>query len=538
MTPRDELLLAAETLSIVFEGADSSVRAVDGVSFALFAGRTLGLVGESGSGKSVTALALLGLVPPPGRVASGTVRYRGRPLAPSDAKSWRAVRGRRIAMIFQEPMTSLNPVMSLGDQVAEAYRLHHGATRRQAWDEAVRLLDRVGIRDAPRRARDYPHQFSGGMRQRAMIAMALAGGPEILLADEPTTALDVTVQAQILDLLRDLQTERRLAILFISHDLGVVADIAHDIAVMKEGRIVEHGPAARVLRTPRDDYTRRLLAALPRLEAENSGKTIRAATPPLLEVENVTLRFKGAPRPSVENASLAVGRGETLALVGESGSGKTTLARIAALLYRPDAGTVRFESEAVSHVSDSALDRFRQKVQMVFQDPFGSLDPRMTVGDIVAEPLAIHRLGTRAERRERVAYVLAQVGLEPAHVRRYPHEFSGGQRQRIAIARALVADPALVIADEPVSSLDVTIQARIVDLLIELRERLNLAYLFISHDLGIVSRIAHRVVVMRDGKIIETADKAELFARPKESYTRALLAAVPGRSLVAGEAAS
>lgn len=528
-------VLSVDGLRVAFEGRPRPSPAVDDVSFSVASGQTLGIVGESGSGKSVTALAVLGLVPPPGRVLSGSARIAGRTFDLRAPASLQPIRGAKVAMIFQEPMTALNPVMRVGDQIAESYRLHHACSSRTAWDAAAALLDRTGIARARARMADYPHAFSGGMRQRAMIAMALAGGPEVLIADEPTTALDVTVQAQILDLIKGVQKERGLAVVFVSHDLGVIDDIADDVLVMRSGRVVESGSTSAVLSSPRDAYTRTLLAARPRLV---TGQSSAPAPPkpetPLLALKNIGFAFDRWSAPVISDASIAVAPGETVALIGESGSGKTTLARIAALLYRPNSGQILFQGENLTDMG-SATAAFRRKVQMVFQDPFGSLDPRMTAGSIVAEPLDIHRIGTRRERADAVAALFQDVALDPAMASRYPHEFSGGQRQRIAIARALALKPALVIADEPVSALDVTVQAKIVDLFEALREKYGLAYLFISHDLAVVHRVAHRIAVMKNGSILETLPRDDFLERAASPYTRALIASVPGQRRRAGK---
>lgn len=521
-------LLEVEKLRVTFPTEQGFSMVVRDLDFRLEAGRTLGLVGESGSGKSVTALALMGLVPPPGHATHGRIRLGGVDLLGAPEKALQKIRGQRMAMIFQEPMTSLNPVMTVGEQIAEVFRLHRKLDKANSRAAAINAMSRVGIEAAYRRCGDFPHHFSGGQRQRLMIAMAVAARPDLLIADEPTTALDVTVQAQILALLKELQAETGMAMIFISHDLAVVAEVADEILVMRDGARVEHGPAQRVLREPEADYTKTLLASRPRI-GSHGEKSRQAATPPLLIIKDVIFRYRGTRNPAVDltdTGPLTVAAGETLALVGESGSGKTTLARLAAGLYRPDSGDISFAGTPIGQDRKAAR-RYGREVQMVFQDPYGSLDPRMNIGALVAEPLDIHRIGSRQTRRARVAEVLAQVGLTPEMTDRFPHEFSGGQRQRIAIARALAIGPRLVICDEAVSALDVTVQAQILSLLIRLRETYGLAYLFITHDLAVVDRIAHRVAVMKDGRIVEQAPKDTLFSSPAHAYTRRLLGAVP-----------
>ena len=535
-----ESILSVNGLTIEFPGRGpgaeaATVRAVEELSFELAAGRALGIVGESGSGKSATALALLGLHRgTPARV-TGEITVDGTALHTASDQEIRRLRGSRIAMVFQDPLSSLDPYYSVGDQIAEVYRAHTGAARRAARVHAIEVLDRVGIEDAARRVDARPHEFSGGMRQRALIAMALACEPRVLVADEPTTALDVTVQAQILDLLSDLRADTGMALVLVTHDFGVVASVADDVLVMKEGRAVEHGPATRVLSRPEALYTRSLISAVPRIDAPRPVRNV-PSTDPLLRVEQVHKHF---PAPggfalrrmpalrAVDGASLEVRRGEALGIVGESGSGKTTLARMMVSLLEPTSGRIVFDGEDLTALPERRLRPSRRDRQMVFQDPVASLNPRRTVGESVAEPLRAH--GERDERsiRRTVQRLLEDVGLETAHYDRFPHEFSGGQRQRIGIARALVLRPKLVVCDEPVSALDVTTQAQVVRLLADLREQLGLTLVFVSHDLAVVRQVSDRVVVMRHGQVVESADAETLYTNPQHPYTRTLLDAVP-----------
>lgn len=497
-----------------------ALRAVDGLSFTLEKGAALALVGESGSGKSTVAGALLGLHRDTGARVGGSVLVAGTDVAAASDTELRGLRGAKAAMVFQDPLSSLDPYYAVGDQIAEVYRVHTRASRRAARARAVEVLDRVGIPDAARRARSRPHEFSGGMRQRALIAMALACEPELLIADEPTTALDVTVQAQILDLLHTLRQESGLGLLLVTHDVGVAAESADDVLVMRHGRAVEHGRLRQVLAAPQQPYTRELLAAVPRVDAprtapaEEAGETV-------LEARALRREFgrgRGA-FTAVDDVSLTLRRGETLGIVGESGSGKTTLGRMLVGLLEPTSGSIRYDGRAHHGVDRS--------VQMVFQDPASSLNPRRTVGDSIADPLrAKGELGDKAVR-ERVTGLLERVGLEAAHHDRYPHEFSGGQRQRIGIARALAADPRVIVCDEPVSALDVTTQAQVVALLDELRRELGLALVFIAHDLAVVRQVSDRVAVMRRGQVVETGPADEVYENPSDPYTRQLLAAVP-----------
>ncbi|MGW5043742.1 dipeptide ABC transporter ATP-binding protein [Streptomyces griseoluteus] len=497
-----------------------ALRAVDGLTFTLEKGAALALVGESGSGKSTVAGALLGLHRDTGARVGGSVLVAGTDVTAASDAELRGLRGAKAAMVFQDPLSSLDPYYAVGDQIAEVYRVHTRASRRAARARAVEVLDRVGIPDAARRARSRPHEFSGGMRQRALIAMALACEPELLIADEPTTALDVTVQAQILDLLHTLRQENGLGLLLVTHDVGVAAESADDVLVMRHGRAVEHGPLRQVLTAPGQPYTRELLAAVPRVDAprtapaEEAGETVLEA----VGLRREFGRGRGA-FTAVDDVSLTLRRGETLGIVGESGSGKTTLGRMLVGLLEPTSGTIRYDGRPHSGVDPS--------VQMVFQDPASSLNPRRTVGESIADPLRAK--GARDDKavRERVTGLLERVGLEAAHHDRYPHEFSGGQRQRIGIARALAADPRVIVCDEPVSALDVTTQAQVVALLDELRRELGLALVFVAHDLAVVRQVSDRVAVMRRGQVVETGPADEVYENPRDPYTRQLLAAVP-----------
>lgn len=511
------------------------LRAVDGLSFRLEKGAALGLVGESGSGKSTVASALLALHRGTGARVGGTVRVAGVDVQEASDDELRRLRGGRAAMVFQDPLSSLDPYYAVGDQIAEVYRVHTKASRRAAHARAVRVLDRVGIPDAARRSRSRPHEFSGGMRQRALIAMALACEPELLIADEPTTALDVTVQAQILDLLHTLRQETGTGLLLVTHDVGVAAESVDEILVMRHGRAVEHGRVDAVLGAPREPYTRELLGAVPRVDtpraagrggsahaAEGAGSVEGlASSDVVLEAVGLRREFgRGKQRfAAVDDVSLAVRRGETLGIVGESGSGKTTLGRMLVGLLEPTTGVVRHEGREQSGV--------RPSVQMVFQDPVSSLNPRRSVGESIADPLRAR--GERDEKRVRgrVRELLERVGLEGAHYDRYPHEFSGGQRQRVGIARALAAEPRAIVCDEPVSALDVTTQAQVVALLGELQRELGLALVFVAHDLAVVRQVSDRVAVMRRGRLVEHGPADEVYENPRDPYTRQLLAAVP-----------
>ncbi|MGW0966123.1 dipeptide ABC transporter ATP-binding protein [Streptomyces sp. NPDC002516] len=508
------------------------LRAVDGLSFRLEKGAALGLVGESGSGKSTVASALLALHRGTGARVDGAVRVAGVDVQRASDDDLRGLRGRKAAMVFQDPLSSLDPYYAVGDQIAEVYRVHTRASRRAARARAVHVLDRVGIPDAARRSRSRPHEFSGGMRQRALIAMALVCEPELLIADEPTTALDVTVQAQILDLLHTLRQETGTGLLLVTHDVGVAAESVDEILVMRHGRAVEHGPVGAVLGTPREPYTRELLGAVPRVDTPRTARPAGAETGTgpgedvrtgdiVLEAAGLRREFgRGGRRfAAVDDVSLTVRRGETLGVVGESGSGKTTLGRMLVGLLEPTAGTVRHEGREQTGV--------RPSVQMVFQDPVSSLNPRRSVGESIADPLRARGEKDEGRIRGRVRELLERVGLDGAHYDRYPHEFSGGQRQRVGIARALAAEPRVIVCDEPVSALDVTTQAQVVALLGELQRELGLALVFVAHDLAVVRQVSDHVAVMRRGRLVEYGPADEVYENPRDPYTRQLLAAVP-----------
>ncbi len=517
-------LLSVQDLSVRF--SDATV--VDKVSFEIAAGEKFALVGESGSGKTVSALQLMGMTPDAN--ASGSVLFEGRQILTMSDAQLRALRGKDIAMIFQEPMTALNPLFTIGNQIAEVLMLHEGLNARAAALRAVELLDKTGIPEPARRALSYPHQLSGGQRQRAMIAMALACKPKLLIADEPTTALDVTIQVQILELLNQLQRDEGMAVLMITHDLNLVKSFADRVGVMQQGRLIETADTATLFSAPREDYTQRLLAS----HAKRMVADEVTHPQPLLEAKDVRCRFfirQGWFRQrefvAVDKLDLSLARGETLSIVGESGSGKSTLGMaLLRLSVAQTDGTVRFDGHAISDMDSAQLRPLRAKMQVVFQDPFASLSPRRTVEQIVVEGLALHQpqLG-RAELRDAVAEALTEVGLAPAMMSRYPHEFSGGQRQRIAIARALVLKPALILLDEPTSSLDVSVQYQVLELLARLQQKHGIAYLFISHDLAVIRAMAHRVIVMKDGKVVESGRTAEVLSSPREAYTQRLLAA-------------
>ncbi|MBO4255359.1 dipeptide ABC transporter ATP-binding protein [Streptomyces griseorubiginosus] len=517
------------------------LRAVDGLSFTLAHGAALALVGESGSGKSTVASALLGLHRGTGARVGGTVEVAGVDVRTAPDEELRRLRGAKAAMVFQDPLSSLDPYYAIGDQIAEVYRVHTRVSRRAARARAVEVLDRVGIPDARRRSRSRPHEFSGGMRQRALIAMALSCEPDLLIADEPTTALDVTVQAQILDLLHTLREETGMGLLLVTHDVGVAAESVDEVLVMRHGRVVEHGPVADVLGAPAETYTRKLLAAVPRVDApraEFPAREVRGGASPEgrtqagpdvpSSTEDVVLEAVGLRREfgrgkraftAVDDVSLTVRRGETLGIVGESGSGKTTLGRMLVGLLEPTAGEVRDDGHARVGVNPA--------VQMVFQDPVSSLNPRRSVGESIADPLRARGERDEVRIRGRVTELLERVGLEGAHYDRYPHEFSGGQRQRVGIARALAADPRVIVCDEPVSALDVTTQAQVVALLAELQRELGLALVFVAHDLAVVRQVSDRVAVMRQGRIVESGAADEVYDDPQDPYTKQLLAAVP-----------
>ncbi len=525
------VVLQVEGLTVSFRQDGKTIPAVRGVSFSVAKGETVALVGESGSGKSVTALSTVGLLPDSASV-TGSVTYQGRQMVGASEPDLRRVRGNDISFIFQEPMTSLNPLHSIERQIVESLSLHQGLIGDAARARALELLNKVGIRNAEDRLTAYPHQLSGGQRQRVMIAMALANGPELLIADEPTTALDVTVQAQILDLLADLKAKDGLSMLFITHDLTIVRRIADRVCVMKGGEIVESGPTAQVFANPQHPYTQTLLAA----EPKGRPDPVADDAPEVISAENLRVWFpiqRGFMRKvvghvkAVNDASLSVRAGETLGIVGESGSGKTTIA-LALLRLIQAQGRITLLGRDISALQGRPLRDIRRDLQIVFQDPFGSLSPRMTAEQIIAEGLGVHGLDPGRDRHDMVDEIMTEVGLDPATMTRYPHEFSGGQRQRIAIARAMILRPKLVVLDEPTSALDMTVQVQIVDLLRELQRKWGLAYIFISHDLRVVRALSHKVMVMKDGDIVESGTGDALFANPQSDYTRALFAAAFG----------
>ncbi|MDQ2639042.1 MAG: ABC transporter ATP-binding protein [Pseudomonadota bacterium] len=518
-------LLEVRQLSVSFHTRNGVVQAVRDVSFDVEQGKTLGIVGESGSGKSVCCYSLLGLIPmPPGRIEGGTAVFDGKDLLRLSEDELRQVRGNDIAFIFQDPMTCLNPYLTVGEQMMEPLVYHRQASRATARARAIELMKEVGIRDPDSTIDSYPHQFSGGMRQRVMIAMALIAEPRLLIADEPTTALDVTVQRQILQLINELRVRRNLGVIFVSHDLGVVAGLADQVLVMQNGVAMEQGPVGRIFSAPESPYTRKLLDAIPSGAKPVQG---RATSELLLQVSHLTTRFrsmrnKGTDVIAVDDVSFDLKRGEVLGLVGESGSGKSTLGR-SVLGLVPTTGSVKFDGEELVGKSSVQMQPWRRRMQMVFQDPYASLNPRMTIYDTLAEPLLLHKLADRRTLDHAVFSIMDDVGLARAHVRKYPHEFSGGQRQRIAIGRAISTRPELVIADEPVSALDVTIQKQILELLLMLVEKHNLSMLFISHDLAVVRYLCDRVMVMYKGKVLESGATEQLWGAPTTDYARALL---------------
>ena len=560
-------LLSVRSLSVEFNVPGGRFKAVDGVSFDVHAGRTLAIVGESGSGKSVTSQAIMRLTDySGGHITHGQVLFQSPSggaldLTTAGDDTLRRIRGNEIAMIFQEPMTSLNPVFTIGNQIAEALILHQAMSPAQARAQTLALLHKVRLPDAERLADSYPHSLSGGMRQRVMIAMALSCQPSLLIADEPTTALDVTIQAQILNIIRELQRDLNTAVMFITHDMGVVAQMADDVVVMWRGRPVEQGPVEQIFHRPQHPYTRALLSAVPKLGSMQGqplpqrtplivleGDTPREvgttqvqdtvdATKTLLSVDKLTTRFDVGHSlwgrvthrvHAVEQVSLNIYPGETLALVGESGSGKSTIGKTLQQLVPASGGTVHFNGQDVQSLDAAGRQRLKQEIQYIFQDPFAALDPRKTIGFSIAEPIHTHRLLTHEDAiQKRLAELLHDVGLSPEHLKRYPHELSGGQRQRVCIARALACNPQLIIADESVSALDVSIQAQIIDLLMELQARLKLSYLFITHDMAVVEKISHRVAVMYLGQIVEIGSRQNIFENPQHPYTKKLLAAVP-----------
>ena len=570
----EKRLIEVDDLRVYFPLEDETVKAVEGVSWHIDKGETLAVVGESGSGKSVTAMSLMRLTDyAGGKIMSGTANFRRKNGATVDLASekqdvMRNIRGNDISMIFQEPMTSLNPVFTVGMQIAEAIILHQGKTEEEALDMALEMLKLVRIPEPEKQLTQYPHQLSGGMRQRVMIAMALSCRPSLLIADEPTTALDVTIQAQILGLIKKLQQDIGMSVMFITHDMGVVAEVADRVVVMLRGEKVEEGPAVEIFHNPQHPYTKALLSAVPKLGSMNGRTlpakfanvdisraegdevkeqtsdeelldirdTVRRDDAPLIEVKGLTTRFdirKGlfgtatGRIHAVEGIDFSLQPGETLALVGESGCGKSTTGRSIIRLEEPTRGSVKFEGQELTKLSAKQMRPYRRQMQMIFQDPFASLNPRMTVGDAIAEPITVHELAKGQEARDRVASLLQRVGLEPEHAARYPHEFSGGQRQRLCIARALGLEPQLIIADEAVSALDVSIQAQVINLMMDLQEEFGLSYLFISHDMAVVERVSHRVAVMYLGEIVELGMRGQVFENPQHPYTKKLMSAVP-----------
>lgn len=548
-------ILSVENLTTSFHVERKWLPVVKDISFTIERGQTVSLVGESGSGKSVTALSIMRLLQSGIGKSAGSIKLEGRELLTLSEQEMQKFRGGDIGMIFQEPMTSLNPVLTVGDQVAEALRNHRNMTASQAMKETIRLFELVRIPDAKWRTRQFPHNFSGGMRQRVMIAMAMACKPKLLIADEPTTALDVTIQAQILELIRELQKEIGMAVLFITHDMGVVAEISDRVVVMLKGDKVEEAPVKQLFNSPENSYTKMLLSAVPKLGALSGTSTPRrfptmslegseAELAPeqdkrgekILDVKGLTTRFAirggllggiSGHVHAVENVSFDVRAGETLSIVGESGCGKTTTGRSLLRLVEPVAGTVKFKGREVLSASQTELRSIRQNMQMIFQDPYGSLNPRKTIGSSLSEPLHVYKMGNRREVQFRVAELLELVGMKPEHALRFPHEFSGGQRQRLCIARCLGLNPSLIVADESVSALDATIKAQVINLMLELQERLGVSYVFISHDIAAVERVSHRVAVMLLGEIVEIGPRDQVLNNPQHPYTKKLISAVP-----------
>lgn len=536
-TPRftgENHVLKFDELDVEFRTEFGTVHAVKGITLSVEPGEVMALVGESGSGKSVTATTALGLLPKTARI-QGETRVTDQSIGTLSGRQLRSIRGNRVAMVFQEPMTALNPVIKIGEQLTESMEVHGVAFGREAWDRAVDLLNAVGIPNAERRASQFPHELSGGMRQRVVIAMALACDPEVIIADEPTTALDVTVQAEILDLLRSLKDKLNTGILLITHNMGVVADMADNVAVMFKGNIVERGPAEQVLLHPTHPYTKKLLAAVPRL-GEGHGQFGVAPNPvsptaeAALEVDELVVEYHRAgkkPFRAVDGVSFDVRRGEIVGLVGESGSGKSTIGRALLGLIPSKSGEVRVLGEDLLSLKGPALKSLRKRIGVIFQDPAASLNPRFPIGDVIAEPLSVHKVGDAKSRQARVHELLDAVQLPRTVYNRYPHELSGGQRQRVSIARALALSPDLLVADEPTSALDVSVQASVLAMFTELQRDFGFACLFISHDLAVIDSLAHRVVVMQYGKIVEKGDREQVLLDPQEEYTKRLLAAAP-----------
>jgi peptide/nickel transport system ATP-binding protein len=572
-------LLEVNNLKTYFHTRNGVVKAVDDISFTLEKGEILGIVGESGSGKSVTVHSLMGLVPqPPGRIEGGTAKFDGSNLLTADDTALRALRGKRIAMIFQDPMTSLNPYLRISEQLIEPLLIHGQANREDALQRAITMLEKVGMRDAAERVDSYPHEFSGGMCQRVMIAMALITNPEVLIADEPTTALDVTVQAQILQLLKELQSDLGVSVIFITHDLGVIAELADRVAVMYRGHIVEQGDVLPIFENPQHPYTKGLLACRPRLEStfkvlptvsdyleetevdgrvelsekpnafERIEELQKAVVDPVFDETDVFLEVSGlkvhfpersgffsGPKgwvKAVDGINFSVPRGSTLGLVGESGCGKTTTGRAILNLVPPTSGSVKFAGQEIAGFGAQAMLPLRKKMQIIFQDPYSSLNPRLTIEQALTEPMAVHGIGdSRGNRRDRAVALLEEVDLESRFLRRYPHEFSGGQRQRICVARALSLEPIFIVCDEAVSAMDVSVQAQVLNLLKELQARRRLTYIFISHDLSVVKFMADSMAVMRAGIIVEQGIAEAIYSNPKDDYTKRLIEAVPNDSV-------
>lgn len=560
-------LLSIKDLTVDFNTPEGIVRAVNGVSFDVPQGKTIGLVGESGSGKSVTSLAAMKLIPnPPGKITGGQILFEGKDLVSASEEEMRKIRGNDISMIFQEPMSALNPVFKVGDQIAETLMLHKGMNKKEAWEKSVELLHQVGIPSPKLSAHKYPHEMSGGQKQRVCIAIAIACEPKLLIADEPTTALDVTIQKQVLDLMFDLQDKYKMGMLFITHDLSVIADIADDVVVMYRSNLVERNHTKNIFTHPQHPYTKGLLACRPSLDKnperlltvadfmDDEGNEIKvdpektkAATPksqgereekaPLLEVKNLHTHFpiKGGlfgrtvdHFKAVNGVSFKLEKGKTLGLVGESGCGKTTLGRTILRLLEPTAGQVFYDGVDVTKLDKNQMREMRSRMQIIFQDPYSSLNPRMTIGEILMEPMVLHNIGAnKAEKVERAKWLMNKVGLNASQLSRYPHEFSGGQRQRICIARALAVNPEFIICDESVSALDVSVQAQVLNLLLDLQEEFGLTYIFISHDLSVVNFISDDVAVMNAGKIVEMDRAFKVYHTPQEDYTKALLSAIP-----------
>lgn len=560
-------IIEVKNLQVDFKTDNGIVNALKGVSFNIPQGKTVGLVGESGSGKSVSSLAIMRLIAnPPGRIAGGEILYKGEDLLKKTEAQMRKIRGKQISMIFQEPMTSLNPVFTVGDQISESLILHEGLNKKEAWEKSIELLNKVGIPNPAQRINAYPHEMSGGQRQRVMIAMAIACSPELLIADEPTTALDVTIQKQILDLIAELQDQSKMSVLFITHDLGVIADIADEVVVMYKGDIVEHNTTENIFRNPQHPYTKGLLACRPSLTSNPhrlpmvsdfmtpDGKEIPRSfdikkiekhvrpideekNPVILEINNLEKHFPIKKNflgqttewfKAVDDVSLKVRKGRTLGLVGESGCGKTTLGRTLLRLIEPTSGDVVYKGTTLNTLSKNDMRVMRRKLQIIFQDPYASLNPRMTIGSAIMEPMQIHNLyNTKQERQERAAALIERCGLPAEYLNRYPHEFSGGQRQRICIARALAVEPEFIVCDESVSALDVSVQAQILNLLLDLQEELGLSYIFISHDLAVVKFISDEIAVMNKGKVVELSDAISIYENPQDDYTKKLLSAIP-----------